>query len=470
MNTVRWAAAASLCWAGQVFAASIVNFQVELAPYNAAYVQAWKSGARIMFPPGSPASGQEFLVGSIITWDVVVALDPNGLHNQPGHPSHNFKPYGLANIVFNLELQDANGAKVNTGQFYSAINNGTGGDPVAAAAFALSFNYAARGPGRIIDQVSDLTPPNGGPNLPLFTYPTLVASEGKLLGQGAGYTQWRRTAAGNAVITIPGVGLVTLPNGSPGLGLVPICEGQLDTSNMAPGTYQLKVVPGAGVNVLRGDYPDFMSNDKDAFAVAANEVYGSTISFTLTTTPPGCQEPPVIVGAASVRTHGSGVGPLALPINLAGPVTVEPRDGGPQQIVVTYDQAIAPSDGTLDTEVTLSTGTLNGVPVIADHTLTIPVTGVADATCLAVTISGITCQQGGAVAPPSVLRLIAQKGDVNGNGVVNSTDIAITKSRSGLAVTEATAGTDVNLSGAINSTDIAIVKSLSGGPVAPACP
>jgi len=53
-------------------------------------------------------------------------------------------------------------------------------------------------------------------------------------------------------------------------------------------------------------------------------------------------------------------------------------------------------------------------------------------------------------------------GDVNGNGIVNATDIAQTKAQVGQPVTSTNFRTDVNANGIINATDVAIVKEHSG--------
>jgi hypothetical protein len=100
----------------------------------------------------------------------------------------------LANLVFNSSFEKQNGASwdlVSLGfgsasvqGWYSAINDGTGGDPVAPAAMAPDTMWEAWDPvGRLMlwnDYVSGT--PNGGPKLACSHYPTLVA--GKLLGQG----------------------------------------------------------------------------------------------------------------------------------------------------------------------------------------------------------------------------------------------------------------------------------------------
>lgn len=473
MGMVKYVGIATLILAGQAFAASIVNYTVEVAPYNAAYVAAWKNGTnRMFFPAGNAADGQQFTVGTVLTWDVVVTLDPNGTHVQAGHPSNGFKPYGVANVVFNLELTTAADAAVTTGAFYSAINDGTAGDPVAAAAFAASLNATdpvgnPKGPGRLIDQVVQTATLGGGPNMDIFTYPTAVPGKMQLLGEGAGYIEWRRESATNSTRTVPGVGLVTLPNGSPGLGVLPLFEGQIDTTNMLPGTYKLKVTPGSGVNVLRGDYTDFMTKDRDAFAVAANQQNGDVITFTLTA-PPVCPVAPVVASAVSNRVHGAA-GTFGIPLTLGGTPAVECRDGGPQQIVVSYDKPIAASDGTLDTEVTLSAGNLSGAPIITGNTLTINLGNVPNATCLAITINGITCAGGGTSAPATVLRVVYQKGDVTGDGTVDILDIGTVKINSLKPVTPANAQVDITADGAIDILDIGTVKSLALKNPPPTC-
>jgi hypothetical protein len=53
-------------------------------------------------------------------------------------------------------------------------------------------------------------------------------------------------------------------------------------------------------------------------------------------------------------------------------------------------------------------------------------------------------------------------GDTTGDAVVNSTDIAQTKSQSGQTQTASNFRQDVTADGNINSTDIALVKSKSG--------
>ena len=60
------------------------------------------------------------------------------------------------------------------------------------------------------------------------------------------------------------------------------------------------------------------------------------------------------------------------------------------------------------------------------------------------------------------MRMDVLLGDTNGNGVVNSSDIAQTQSQSGTSVTASNFREDVTVNGAINSSDIATVQSKSG--------
>lgn len=304
MGLVKVAGVVCVVLTAQVFAASTVDYTVELSPYNSTYVANYKAGgtARTYFTAdgtfggaslGSAADGQQFAAGSVLTWDLKAAV--SGVHSQAGHASDGKPVAGLANLVFNLQLERLNGTNwelVSLGSgsagvqgWYSAINDGTGGSPVAPAAMALSYNIGNLGPGRAVDPWNDYnsSTPDGGPKLGLFTYPTLVA--GKLLGQGCGYTAWDRSGAYQNM-TSPGVGMATItrPSGATaaGLGIKPICEGQINTAGLAAGTYRLKVTPGAGVNVLRGDI-DLYAISTPSFAVAANVVNEDTITFQLVT-------------------------------------------------------------------------------------------------------------------------------------------------------------------------------------------
>jgi hypothetical protein len=247
--------------AGSAMATSQMAYELELDGDN--------HGGTTYFTSGDTTDGQVFAPGSQITW--AVQLDASGTHSQPGNPSDGFGTYGAANVVFDIELyEEVEGGNLATDA--SFLSDWDAGKP---STFALVYNVLGNGPGSLIDpQLS------GGPYMEVFTYPT--AEPGKLVGMGAGYKEWRRSS--NAVN--PGVGSVTMPNGFSGYGVLPVAEGQIDTTNMAPGTYVLKVKVGEapdtyGNNILRGDLVMTDQVNRPAFAVEVNETASDTITFVL---------------------------------------------------------------------------------------------------------------------------------------------------------------------------------------------
>lgn len=265
---------------GQAFGASQVKYTLEIKGDN--HAADWKAGTEVVYTRGSAADDQKQFNGSLL--DYAVVLEAAGVHSQPGHASDGYQIYGAANVVFNLELwsADENGQPTTLATdatFLSTINDGTAGDPSANAAFSLSFTpMGPSNPGRLIDTLT-----NGGPRMePIFTYPT--AQPGTLIGQGAGFKEWKRTGSSD-VFTLAGVGMTLLPSGQAGLGVIPVAEGQIDMSNLPLGTYVLKVIPGNGNNVLRGDLAMTAATDRPAFAVAANETLGDSLVFELTDIP-----------------------------------------------------------------------------------------------------------------------------------------------------------------------------------------
>jgi len=102
--------------------------------------------------------------------------------------------------------------------------------------------------------------------------------------------------------------------------------------------------------------------------------------------------------------------------------------------------------------------------VFSGNTMTVNLTGVANAQTLTVTLSGVTDEFSQVLpdAPVSVNMLI---GDTSGNSVVNATDVAQTKGQVGQPVTSSNFRTDVNANGIINTSDVAIVKAHSGGSI-----
>lgn len=321
------AAIAVVALTGQVFAASQIAYTLEVSGDN--HAADWKAGTKTLFTSGTTADGTVFWSGTPLTYAVRIAA--SGVHSQAGHASNGYAIYGAANIVFNLELHQGTetGPLATGATFYSSINNGSGTDPTANAAFALGFNF--NGPGRLVDTLIA-----GGPRMePIFTYPT--AQPGKLIGQGAGYKEWNRTGTGTT-ITTPGVGMTTLPNSNAGLGVGPIAEGQINLTGLAAGTYVLKVIPGTGNNVLRGDTDMSLPQNKAAFAVAANGTVGDTITFVVTSQAPcmGVQGRYVFYNNSWFDINGGG-DDAAIATNKTA---LLPGQQGSLSNVISYDRSI----------------------------------------------------------------------------------------------------------------------------------
>ncbi len=175
--------------------------------------------------------------------------------------------------------------------------------------------------------------------------------------------------------------------------------------------------------------------------------------------------PPAPVSAVSRKTHGT-VGDFDIPLPLTGTPGLETRSGGATNdytLVVTFS---APVTVTGDTQAQVTSGDVGsagksngGAVTVSGSSVTVPLTNVANAQTLNVTLNGVTdgSGYGNLVIPMSVL-----VGDVNASGGVSSTDVGQVKAQVSQTVAAGTFRADVNASGAINSTDVGIVKAATG--------
>jgi hypothetical protein len=161
--------------------------------------------------------------------------------------------------------------------------------------------------------------------------------------------------------------------------------------------------------------------------------------------------------AVSRKTHGTGTFDVNLP--LTGEPGVECRTGGmggDHTLVFTFSNNIVSGNAS----VTSGAGNVTGSS-FAGKTMSVELTGVADAQQITVTLSGVT-DAFSQVFPDTTVSMNVLLGDTTGNKAVNSSDIAQTKAQSGTAASEANFREDVTVNGEINSSDIALVKSRSG--------
>jgi hypothetical protein len=179
-----------------------------------------------------------------------------------------------------------------------------------------------------------------------------------------------------------------------------------------------------------------------------------------------CAQPstPLLQSVVSRKTHGAA-GSFGVNLPLSGTPGIECRSGGATgdyTIVIAFLANVS-VNGSPQAAVTSGTGTIgsggvsNGGAVISSgNVVTVPLTNVSNAQSINVTLNNVNGSTNVTI-PMGVLI-----GDANGNGAVNASDIAQTKSRSGQPVNPTAFRSDVNADGSIDASDVSLVKSSSG--------
>jgi hypothetical protein len=182
-----------------------------------------------------------------------------------------------------------------------------------------------------------------------------------------------------------------------------------------------------------------------------------------------------VQSAASRKTHGA-VGTFNVPLPVSGPPGIESRSGGAtRDYTMVLNLAAAGSisvTGTPQAQVTSGSATVGsnglsngGAVAVSGSTVTIPLTNVANAQRLAVTLNGVN---DGTTTRSITVPMSVLVGDTNSSGGVSATDIGQVKASSGQVLSLSNFRLDVNASGGINATDISLVKAASGTALPPA--
>jgi len=173
-------------------------------------------------------------------------------------------------------------------------------------------------------------------------------------------------------------------------------------------------------------------------AVCANSVF----SF-----PTECGAREVLLSAVSRKDHGTA-GPfdINLPVNTYADAGIESRSGGPTQVVLTFS---GPVDGL---NVQASSGSVEAI-LTNGAEATVELTGVENATCLALEVSGASLR---ADAKINVRCLV---GDVRTDGVVNIFDLVNVRNALNQPVTTANYRADVSADGNINIFDLVAIRN-----------
>jgi hypothetical protein len=160
--------------------------------------------------------------------------------------------------------------------------------------------------------------------------------------------------------------------------------------------------------------------------------------------------------AFSRKTHGAA-GIFDIPLPLTGSVGIECRSGGDTndyQMIINFANSVTVESAS----VTSGTGGVSSFSVSGSH-VTVNLTGVTNVQTITVTLFNVNDGTHMGNIPVSMGVLV---GDVNGNAIVNASDVSLDKSQAGQPVTMSNFREDVNASGSISATDVAQVKANVG--------
>jgi hypothetical protein len=168
-----------------------------------------------------------------------------------------------------------------------------------------------------------------------------------------------------------------------------------------------------------------------------------------------CRTAPVPTSVVSRRLH-AGV-PFDISMPLAGPSGVECRRGS-HQLRVTFANPVTVGG----VAVTSGDGLATATQSVSGNVVTVDLAAVADAQVLSVAL--INTMSGGNVGTVNIPVGILL-GDTNASRAVNAGDTTQTKGFAGQATAAGNFRSDVNLDGIINSGDSGIVKSRAGNAI-----
>ncbi|NLX22364.1 MAG: SUMF1/EgtB/PvdO family nonheme iron enzyme [Phycisphaerae bacterium] len=161
-----------------------------------------------------------------------------------------------------------------------------------------------------------------------------------------------------------------------------------------------------------------------------------------------CIEEVFLMGAVSRKSHGTaGELDVDLPLPISGDAGVEPRVGGPTQVLLTFSGS---ADGV---HVQPSAGSVDAV-LVAGTQATVELSDVPNAICLVLAVSGVT-----GLESETWVRIGVLSGDVNGDAAVNIFDLVQIRNQLNQPVTTANFRADVNADGLINIFDLVQVRN-----------
>jgi hypothetical protein len=175
-----------------------------------------------------------------------------------------------------------------------------------------------------------------------------------------------------------------------------------------------------------------------------------------------CAQSPLMAQSAFSRKVHGAAGTFDIALSLTGNVGIECRSGGATndyQMIINFANPVTVGSAS----VTSGTGSVSSFSVSGSQ-VTVNLTGVANVQRITVTLFNVNDGTHTGNVPVSMGVLV---GDVNGNAIVNASDVSLIKSQVGQPVTGSDFREDVNANGVINSVDVALVKSKVGTALPP---
>lgn len=163
-----------------------------------------------------------------------------------------------------------------------------------------------------------------------------------------------------------------------------------------------------------------------------------------------------LTSVVSRKIHGTA-GTFDINLPESGPAGIECRSGGATNaytIVFTFANNVSVQGATVST----GAGNVTGFST-SGNVVTVDLTGISSGQIIVVNLAGVSDGINTSDVEATMAVLV---GDSNGNGAVNSSDVAQTKSQIGQPLSAANFREDVNVNGAINSSDVSQIKSNIG--------
>lgn len=168
-----------------------------------------------------------------------------------------------------------------------------------------------------------------------------------------------------------------------------------------------------------------------------------------------------LTAAVSRKTHGA-LGDFDLPLVLdpAGSGTVEPRAGGPTQVVFTFSENVIAADGMISAnEFTIANASFNSAS-ISGNQLTLNLSSVVDQSVVSVGLNGIGSTDGVPLSGDNDVEIRVLLGDTDQNQIVDKPDLQGVKLHAGEALDQVSGNYlfDLDLNGVIGRVDGRIVR------------